>query len=139
MEKSIAELLSKNFTTCYQDNKQLIQDILVDNTDLNIREFYFHEQRDIKIVCFFIDGLVNTTQIDAVIDSFIYQAPKLLRELDITTLYNKLPDRITKHILHSHALKLQTKVEDAIEAILSGDTLFVIDKCKDSEGSPAKR
>jgi spore germination protein KA len=132
MENSIEELLSKNFTTSYQDNKQLIQDILVDNTDLSIREFYFHEQKDIKIVCFFIDGLVNTTQIDAVIDSFIYQAPKLLRELDITTLYNKLPDRITKHILHSHALKLQTKVEDAIEAILSGDTLFIIDKCKET-------
>jgi spore germination protein KA len=132
MKNSVEELLSQNFTTNYEDNKQLIQEILLDNTDLNIREFYFHEKKDIRAVCFFIDGLVNTTIIDSVIDSFIYQAPRLLRDLDVTTLYKDLPDRIMKHILHSHAIKLQTKVEDVIDAILSGDTVFIFDKCEET-------
>lgn len=129
MEKNLEHLLSKNLTANFEENKLLIQEILVDNEDLMKREFYFHEKRNIAIICYYIDGLVNTQVIASVIDSFIYQAPRLLKDLDITSLFNLLPDRINKHILHTHNVKLISKIDEAIDAILSGDSVFIIDKC----------
>jgi spore germination protein KA len=130
MEKSIEELLKENIAAKSEDNKKIIQEILQDNTDLNTREFYFHEKKNIAIVCFYIDGIANTTVIDSVINSFIYQAPELLRDTDFTTLLRNLPERIIKHILHPHALKLISSIEEAIEGVLLGDSIFFIDQCK---------
>jgi spore germination protein KA len=129
MENNLDHLLKKGLTTNYQENKLLIQEILIDNEDLTTREFYFHEKKNIPIVGFYIDGLVNTTIVASVIDSFIYQAPKLLTEMDFTTLSKNLPEKINKHILHTHNVKLISKAQEAIDAILTGDSIFIIDKC----------
>ncbi|WML59412.1 spore germination protein [Neobacillus sp. PS2-9] len=129
MENNLDQHLKKELTANYEENKLLIQKILTDNGDLIVREFFFHQKKNIAIVCFYIDGLVNTNIIGSVIDSFIYQAPRLLRDMDINTLYTNLPDKINKHILHAHSVKLISKVADVIDAILSGDSVFIIEKC----------
>jgi spore germination protein KA len=129
MERVIKQKLSKKMTTSIENNKSLILEVLVDNDDLVNREFYFHEKKNIPMVCFYIDGLVDANKIDSVIESFIFQAPKLLGDLDFTTLIQKLPDKLNKHILHAHDVKVHSRMEDIIEAILSGDSVFLIDKC----------
>ncbi|WP_251549686.1 spore germination protein [Neobacillus muris] len=129
MERNVEELLKQNLTSSYENNKVMVQSILPDHADLVTREFFFHEEKNIAIVCFYFDGLVKSDLISSVIDSFIYQAPRLLKDIDLTTLYKKLPEKINKHILHAHNVKQVTKIQDIIDGILSGDTVFIIDKC----------
>jgi hypothetical protein len=129
MEMDIEQLLAQEFSANYEDNTKIMTDIFADQDDLISREFYFHEKNNLKMTCFYIDGLVNTTIIESAIEVFHYKASKLLQKQESISFYRNMPQKIKEHIINSHDLEIQKKIQDAVDGILSGNTVFIIEKC----------
>ncbi len=131
MEMDLEQLLKQEFSANYDDNIKILTDIFSDQHDLISRDFYFHEKSNVKMMCFYIDGLVNTTIIESAIEVFHYKASKLFQNQNQESIsfYRNMPEKIKEHILNSHDLKIRKKVQDAVGAILSGNTIFIIEKC----------
>ncbi|MFC4324073.1 spore germination protein [Litchfieldia salsa] len=124
----VRHLLKQSFNSGHENNLALFKEILSHNDDIVYREFVFHDHnRDIKGTCIYTDGLVNSLEINAVLDLLVYRANELLTSMHETMEGPDFADKLKNEILAKHNVKLTRKVEEGIDAILSGDSLFVID------------
>ncbi|WP_102347533.1 spore germination protein [Bacillus sp. Marseille-P3661] len=129
---SIEEKLKSQFSERIDQNVSTIKDILGDSVDLVKREFYFHEQNDVKGVCFYTDGLANTQEIEDVIETFVYKTRELILNSDVGAIRENVIQNIIEHVLLKTSVKPIKKVQKAIDGILSGDSIFLIDGCSEA-------
>ncbi|MFZ3591734.1 spore germination protein [Bacillus sp. DJP31] len=120
-------LLNQTFSTSIDENESKINAILENSVDLIKRRITFHEHKNIRGLCFYTDGLVNTQLIEKAIEALQYEGNELLHRTGIKE--ENLEDLITKHILINSSFENIPKVDKAIDAILSGGTIFFIEGC----------
>lgn len=108
-----------------QENLDYIDDVLEKSIDLVKREFTFHEQKNIKAVCIFTDGLANVNGVEKIIDSLMYFGNQLLHRTDLET--ENIEELVEKHILTNSSFTKIAELENMITPILSGDTILLID------------
>lgn len=126
MKDNIIELLERNFDPNLEKNKETLREILNESADLVKREFVFHGKKNVPGVCFFVDGLVDSNQIDTALKSLVLYVEELGQHLrDETDL-----EAIRLHIVTKPSAKTIETFKEAIDAILSGDTLVILDGCE---------
>jgi len=123
-DSELEELLQGEFHFRLEDNIQLIEKIIQPSADFQKRDFVFHEERNLKGVCFFTEGLVNSNQIEDVLKSLMIISPQLNENLLGPHMLEKLKD----HLMITPGIKVIHKVQEGIDAILSGDTLLLMDR-----------
>ncbi|MGC5326920.1 spore germination protein [Brevibacillus sp. SYSU BS000544] len=126
MQNNIIELLHRDFDPELQKNKETLREILNESADLVKREFVFHGKSDVPGICLFVDGLVDSKQIDTALKSLVLYA----EELDQHVHEEADLEAIRLHILTKPSAMTVRSFKEAIEAILSGDTLILLDGCE---------
>ncbi|MER2010610.1 MAG: spore germination protein, partial [Psychrobacillus sp.] len=117
---SLEEELVKPFTKNIAENKKVIEKIFSKNIDVIKRDFSFDENKNIPAVVFYTDGLVNTQVIESTIKALtIYEGKQNSDELTI--------DQIKKNVLRNSSVEVIYNYEKAIDGILVGDTVLLID------------
>lgn len=120
MMSSLEEELVKPFTKNIAENKKVIEKIFSKNIDVIKRDFSFDENKNIPAVVFYTDGLVNTQVIESTIKALtIYEGKQNSDELTI--------DQIKKNVLMNSSVEVIYNYEKAIDGILVGDTVLLID------------
>jgi spore germination protein KA len=108
-----------------QPNLVLIRTALNDSTDLKIRKFTFYLEQEREAALVFIDGLVDTRVIH----------DHILRPLMVETFKLKnMPDSglkkdlnwLGEHFITVNSWSLITIIDEALNAILAGDTILLI-------------
>ena len=123
---SIKEKLQKQFTEKIDENVQIIKDILEDSVDLAKREFIFHAHSDIRMVCFCTDGLVNTQEIQNVIEVMYFKTSELIVNSEVGPIKDDIVKKIIENLILHPSTKPVKKVDEVIDEILSGNTVFFI-------------
>lgn len=120
LKQSISKELNKN--------KQIINQLLDKSDDLIKRKFTVHDEFDIKGVCFYTDGLVNTDKVETALKDMmiVLSNHPLLQEKAVTG--KGIVDSLIEHVTHNSSLKIGKTYEDAVNAILSGDTFCFFNK-----------
>lgn len=127
MEKTLAEKLQSKFDKDIDNNTEKIKDILEKSVDLIERDFVFHKNVDVKVVCFYTDGLVNTDAVEKVINSLQYKTSQLIADSYVGPSNLDIPKKVIENLLINPSIKTINKVGGAIDAILTGDSIFLID------------
>lgn len=123
---TIEENLKKQFTENIDDNIKIIKEILEDSVDLAKREFIFHAHTDIRMVCFYTDGLVNTQEIQNVIEVLFFKTSELIVNSEVGPIKDDITKKLIENLILHPSTKPLKKVENAIDEILSGNTVFFI-------------
>jgi spore germination protein KA len=123
-EMKIEELLKGEFHFRLDKNVDIIEKIIQPSIDFQKRDFVFHEEKDLKGVCFYTEGLINSNQIEEVLKSLMIISP----QMDGTILGPHLAEKIKKKLVINPGIKVIQKVQEGVDAILSGDTLILIDR-----------
>lgn len=129
---SIKEKLQKQFTEKIDENVQIIKDILEDSVDLAKREFIFHAHSDIRMVCFYTDGLVNTQEIQNVIEVMYFKTSELIVNSEVGPIKDDIVKKIIENLILHPSTKPVKKVDEVIDEILSGNTVFFINGSNDA-------
>lgn len=114
---SVSRILSKN--------RLYIEEKLENSVDIVKREVHFHEKNGINALFFYTEGLVNNPILDKTMEIFLNKA----EELSLGNHYNDIPIEVLvqTHILTNITTTLIDDMDKGIQAILSGDTLLLIE------------
>ncbi|WP_019155038.1 spore germination protein [Robertmurraya massiliosenegalensis] len=112
-----------NISRLIDENIAIVEERFGKSVDLTKREFEFQDNKKIRAVCFFLDGLVNSNEINAVIKSLMYKAELILDEPGSVSIV----DAIKSSVLINKSIKVTDLIDPMIDAILAGDTVFFID------------
>ncbi|EKN63055.1 spore germination protein [Schinkia azotoformans] len=129
---SIKEKLQQQFAENIDENVKIIKDILEDSVDLAKREFIFHAHTDIRMVCFYTDGLVNTQEIQNVIEVMFFKTSELIVNSEVGPIKDEITKKMIENLILHPSTKPLTKLEEAIDEILSGNTVFFINGSKEA-------
>lgn len=129
---SIKEMLQKEFTENIDENIKIIKSILEDSVDFAKREFIFHAHTDIRTVCFYTDGLVNTQEIQNVMEVAFYKTSELIVNSEVGPIKEDITKKIVENLVFHPSTSIIKQVEKGIEDILSGNTVFFIDGSKEA-------
>lgn len=124
-KEKVQELLQGNLHFRLEDNVQIIENIIQPSVDFHKREFVFHEERDLKGVCFYTEGLVNGNHIEKALKHFMIISP----QIDESLLGPHLAEKLKTHLMVNSGVKTITKIQEGVDAILSGETLILLDRC----------
>lgn len=112
-------------TTNLHKNLSLLQDILGNSSDVNIREFCFGNQGKTKALLIFIDGLVDTATInESILQTLMYKSRLINNSGKVT---NDSLKEIEQSMLSVGDIKRLNRVGDIIHNILSGNSALFID------------
>ena len=125
--KELEDLLKSEFSQDLASNIETIKYILEDSVDFIKRDFIFHQERNIKGVVFYTDGLVNTSEINNVIQSLSIQTSELLKNNMKPIELQSMIKKVAENLLLNSSVKPISKVQDAIDGILSGDSILILD------------
>ncbi|MWC27740.1 spore germination protein [Paenibacillus sp. MMS18-CY102] len=116
-------MLQSRLTAKLTDNASVIDKLLGGSVDILKRDFMFCGQADHPGICYYTDGMADTTIIDESLKSL------LLYGFDLSTDPKSMPtaDAVRTQLLVNAAVKTCSSVKDAIVAIVSGDTVIVIE------------
>jgi len=108
-----------------QENEQQLKAIFDRSTDIIFRHITIHEKRNKKeILLVFTDGLVNTSELN---DSII----KPLNHFSVSKEDSKHIQEITidnvTNIVNSNEIASVSTLDEIIQAVLSGDTIMIIE------------
>lgn len=125
-EKTKDESYKIQSTTSLDENLEKIKLLLTDCEDVIYKEFRVGIEQNLKFALIFTDGLVDKAFInDSILADLMYhareippEAPALKDELFNLVRYGSVP---------SPELKEITNLDDAVLAILTGDTVMLID------------
>lgn len=125
-EKTKDESFKIQSTTSLEENLEKIKLLLTDCEDVIYKEFNVGVKQNLKFALIFTDGLVDKPFInDSILADLMYHAreippdaPELRDELFNLVRYGSIP---------SPELKEITNIDDAVLAILTGDTVLLID------------
>ncbi|MGI6129364.1 MAG: spore germination protein [bacterium] len=106
-------------------NLKLLRTLLGDSSDLVIRRFRLPSQPDLELACLFIDGLTNTDVIDRDIMQSLMHLSRIENFADNINPSSAL-EMIEAHLLTVGEIKVATKLQEILHAILSGDTILLI-------------
>lgn len=115
--------------TSLTSNLSSISKQLGDSPDIIIREFAIGNDSQLNGAIIFVDGLVDSNQIDRDILAL------LMKELPKVTLKSPNQDlllTIQNQIVAIGQVKRKATVDDLVESILSGDTVLVIEGCQEA-------
>ncbi|WP_017754220.1 spore germination protein [Calidifontibacillus oryziterrae] len=132
MKNQLNEKLQRQIAEKVDENVTLIKEILEDSVDLVKRELFFHGHNDIKIVCFYTDGLANTSEIATVSDTLLFKTPELIVNSHVGPTQKDIVKNIKVNLLTHPSSKAIEKMNDAVVGILSGDAVFFIDGSKEA-------
>ena len=113
-------------STDLESNLKYLKAIFQDCSDVIFREFLFAQSEQIKIALIYTDGLTDKTQVsEQIIRALALEVP-MATEKDLITKANAL------HFVKMRGLCIQQvkesqKLEDIIEAILTGNTVLMVD------------
>lgn len=129
MTHPFQELLQQEFRNELKANISVFDKLMALCTDLVKREFILHDHQDIAGVLFNIDGLVNTVQVDEILKTVILYSKELHQEVNVGP---ELMQSIQKNLIHHPSNRIITHFQEAIDGILSGDTVLLLDGCTDA-------
>lgn len=113
-----------------KNNIDILQKILGDSPDVIVRQFSCGPKHELQIALFFLDGMANKTIInDNIIRPLIYDSP-LLNWNNSVSIRNV--DDIQHSLISVGDVKKVDKITDMIKGVLYGDTLMLLDGCKDA-------
>ncbi|GBF35207.1 spore germination protein GerKA [Desulfocucumis palustris] len=115
-------LLTENLTT----NLFRIKQFLIDCSDIVYREFLFAQREDIRLVMIYTDGLADKSQLsDQIMRALSLELPLSAPQADITRsgAYHLIKERG----VCVHQIKETNRLDEIIEAILSGDTVLLVE------------
>ncbi|RYD06495.1 hypothetical protein N752_03995 [Desulforamulus aquiferis] len=109
-----------------QGNLQLLEDIFKNCSDVIIRQFVCAQNEEIRLALIYVDGLISQSQVS----DQIMRALSL--ELPLTDAGEKLTKANALHFIKMrglcmHQIKETENISEAINAILSGDTVLLVD------------
>ena len=116
------ENISKNIAA----NIQYIKDLLKGSDDLVIRNIEIGDVLSVKLSVVFIDGLINKEYITEYVIGALLNEEEL-RSFTLQGYKTTILESIKNHGLYSAEIKDESKWEPIVEAILSGDTVLLVD------------
>lgn len=119
----IENLLQEPFHFYLEENIKVIQKIIQPSVDFHKRNFVFHGEKEIQGVCFFTEGLVNETNIQRILKSLMVHSP----QLDKTISGRNMIEKLMNNLMVNGGVKLISTFQEGVDAILSGDTLLLMD------------
>ena len=123
---SLPEEINNSFTTDIKENKKILDKVFSHNIDIIKREFTFYEGKNIAAICYYTDGLVNAQAVENTIKALtIYEGSKRSTENGNTS--EMTLDQIKKNVLINSSIEVIYNYEKAIDGILVGDTVLLID------------
>jgi len=126
MMSSLPEEINNSFTTDIKENKKILDKVFSHNIDIIKREFTFYEGKNIAAICYYTDGLVNAQAVENTIKALtIYEGSKRSTENGNTS--EMTLDQIKKNVLINSSIEVIYNYEKAIDGILVGDTVLLID------------
>lgn len=120
--------LTSTFTYDIQSNITLIREILGQSVDLVQRDFIFHQEKQIRGVLFYTDGLIDKEEINKALKTLINNSDEILRSCIGDPMGDELTENIKTYLLNNASVNQSNKVQDAIDGILSGDTAIIMDR-----------
>lgn len=128
MMSSLQEELNKPLTTNVDENKKVIEKIFKKDIDVIKRDFSFHEDKNIPAVVFYTDGLVNTQAVESTIKALtIYEGHKTNSNQETPNASELTIEEIKKNVLMNSSIEIIYNYEKAINALLVGDTVLLIE------------
>ena len=127
MNETTNKKLEGPFQLNLENNISTINEILEKSVDLAQRDIVFHPQKKIKAICFYTDGLANTDAVEKLIKSLLYKTDQIHPVMDEANDPTKFVVVLRNSVMETASLKIISKISDGIDAILSGDTLLMID------------
>lgn len=112
------KLEDKNFRINLNENTEIIEEIFKGDSILRKREFSFNS---VNACLFYFDGMVNVELIN---ESII--KPLVKTKTEITN--QKIAKQVAEKLLFASEIKLTSSINEAVSAILYGDTLLLIEK-----------
>lgn len=113
-----------------EKNLQTIKNIIGDAADFKIREFYYGTERKILLILVFLEGLADKNVIDRdIIKPLTVESHIQIRKgiFNNSSFINTVKQNITTSFVKEIAF-----IEEAVESILSGDTVLLVDDCDKS-------
>jgi spore germination protein KA len=108
-----------------QDNEELMTEILGKSVDLVKRRIIFHEHKNIQAICYYTDGLADVVKVETTISDLLYKGNRLLQQ---SSLPSGSPLTLLKdHMLSNASFQVIDKVEQAVDGILSGVAVLILD------------
>ncbi|RTR35803.1 spore germination protein [Robertmurraya yapensis] len=120
--------LTSTFTFDIESNISLIREILGHSVDLVQRDFIFHQEKQIRGVLFYTDGLIDKEEINKALKTLINCSDEILSSCIGDRMGDELTKNIKTYLLNNVSVNQSNKVQDAIDGILSGDTAIIIDR-----------
>lgn len=108
-------------TTCLQTNIEAIVAALGASTDLIVREIEFGRSNGVKAGLLYLEGLVDSTAVQEVLMSLIQQSAEL------GSFPSAQAADWARGAISVGAVKTSTDMRSSIDALLSGDTLLLLD------------
>ncbi len=127
MMSSLEEELNKPLTANVDENKKAIAKVFSNNIDLVKREFSFHEDKNISAVCFYTDGLVNTQVVEDTIKALSIYKGNTNSNQENQNSSELTIEQIKKNVLLNSSVEVIYNYEKAVNGILVGDTVLLID------------
>jgi len=109
-----------------KSNLERIKEIFKDCSDIIYREFLFAQREDIRLALIYADGLVDKAQLsEQIMRALALEVPVAISGADISKAraYHLIKERG----LCIHQVKETDRLEDVTEAVLSGDTVLLVD------------
>ena len=134
--------MEKYLSNNINENIKYIKKILVDNDDLIIREFVVGDILTVKLALVFIDGLVSKDYITEYVIGSLLQEEEI-KSFTLEGYKTSIFESIKKQGIYSAEVKDVEDWDSSLQAILSGDTLLLIDNSSTaiiigSRGAPAR-
>lgn len=118
--KHAAQFLSKDI----RENIEYLGDVLGNDADVIMREFTFGAGKQLNGALIMIDGLVNKDLIDiSIMQPLMYDMGLLNKGTGVAGDI----DAVGKNLLSSCDVKKISSLDDLIDGVLSGDTVFLLD------------
>lgn len=114
LKQSLFKQMEKNIKT--------VNELLEKSDDLVNRKFTVHDELDIKGVCFYTDGLVNTDKVETTLKDMMIILSDHPQLKEKTAFGKDIVNSLIEHLTHNSSLKVGKTFEDVINAVLSGDT-----------------
>lgn len=125
-----------DFTNSLTYNSSIIKELLSGSADFIERKVTFLEKKNVHATCFYVDGLVNTQIIEKIVQALMFEGNEVILRNDLDTF--NIESLLEEHVLMNTNFIETTELESAIKAILSGDTVLLVDGCKKAFQIPTK-
>ncbi len=136
MSKKISdsEYLSMTFTGVLEDDIEIMKTILNHDDTVIFRRFENRFDKKIRGCVIYTEVLVN----NIIIDQNVVK-PLLNFKPEGTSLGDELSDELAKTVVSTDEVKTKAKPYDAISALLIGDTVVLIDTCREAIVANSKK